>query len=135
MTLTSILNEQQALTDLLLSIIERNKRYVANFGYPSGHACPHCAKEAFGTPAILEQLAAAPPGSNLAHEYCVEIADLKAKLAKLQADPPSIHMVQLPNPKAQGDEGDPANPDAPIPEPAPADPANPDAKEDSRASA
>jgi hypothetical protein len=132
MTLTSLLNTQQATLDLLAATIEENKHYVANFGYPSGRACPHCGKEAFGTPAILDQLAAAPPGSNLAHEYCVEIADLKAKLAKLQADPPTIHMVQLPNPKAQDD--DPANPDATEPAPA-SDPANPDAKEDARASA
>lgn len=126
MTITSVLNDQQSTLDLLASLIEQNKKYVTAFGYPSGKACPHCGKENYANIPTLEALAAAPPGSNLAHDYCVEIADLKAKLAKMQSDPPTLHIVELPKQNAQGGDGDPANPDAP-PEPAPApDPANPD---------
>ncbi len=120
MTLTSLLNDQESTLDLLTAMIERNKLYVSTFGYPSGTACPHCGKQNFSPIRTLEQLAAAPPGTQMAHEYCVEIADLKAKLAKLQADPPTIHMVQLPNAKQEGQDSPEAAPaPTPVPEPVP----------------
>ncbi len=134
MTLTSVLNDQQSSLDLLASLIELNKLYVTSLGYPSGKNCPHCGKPAFASISTLEALAAAPAGSQLAHDYCLEIAALKAKVAELEKGQPKITLVQLPNPTAQepGDGGEqkPA-------EPAPSDPAEPadQTKEESRVSA
>jgi hypothetical protein len=133
MTLTSLSVQHRAALAMLSTILEQNRVYAEAFGYPSGKLCPHCNKEVFASVEILEQLANTP-GAGLAHDHCQAIITLQNQLAKLQADPPTIHMVQLPNPKNQGDdEPEPANPDAPIPQPAPAPEQEP--KEDSRASA
>lgn len=126
MTFTSLLSQHRTALAMLAALLEQNRAYAETFGYPSGRICPHCGKEAFGNPEHLDQLANAPAGAGVAHDYCTEIAGLRAELAKIKADPPTIHLVELPKQNAQGGDGDPANPDAP-PEPAPApDPANPD---------
>ena len=96
MTLISLLNEQQALSGLLVSVLDRNQRYVAAFGYPSGRACPYCGKEAFATAQELERLAAAPPDSNLAHDWCHEIASLKETLVRVEAELVGVqHKISL----------------------------------------
>jgi hypothetical protein len=138
MTFTSLITQHRAALAMLATVMEQNRAYAEVFGYPSGRTCPHCRKEAFGQPENLDALAGAPPEAQVAHDYCLEIASLKATIAKMQADPPTLHIHELPKPKAQEDD-DPANPDAPpVPErtPAPApDPANPDAEEVSSACA
>lgn len=120
MTLTSILSDQESSLDLLATLIERHKQYVITFGYPSGKACPYCGKETYANVKTLEQLAASPNAA-LAHDWCVELAGLKAELAKLKAEPPTLHIVELPKP-AQAGGGPPQEPgqQEPIPEPAPA---------------
>ncbi len=134
MTLTSLSVQHRAALAMLSTLLEQNRVYFQAFGYPTGKTCPHCNKEVFADAEVIDQLAKVP-GSGLAHDYCHEIARLNAELT----NGPKITLVQMPNPKDQGDEGDPANPDEePIPQPAPApipEPADEPAKEDARASA
>jgi hypothetical protein len=118
MTLTSLSKQHRAALAMLSTILEQNRVYTEAFGYPSGKVCPHCNKEVFASVETLEQLANVP-GAGLAHDHCHAIISLQAQLAKLQADPPTIHMVQLPNPKNQEGESDPESAPAQAPAPAP----------------
>ncbi len=137
MTFTSLFTQHRAALAMLATVMEQNRVYADTFGYPSGRICPHCGKEAFGTPEHLDALAGAPPEAQVAHDYCLEIATLKAKIAKMQADPPTIHIVELPKPKAQGpdDPGNPDDPAQPDQEPEQPAPAPEPAKEESSACA
>jgi hypothetical protein len=127
MTLTSLSAQYRAALAMLAAMIQENRVYTEAFGFPSGKTCPHCNREVFASAETLEQVATVQ-GAKLGHDYCVEIARLNTELA----NGPKLTLVQLPNPKAEGD-GDPANPDqpptpapapapAPIPEPQPDEP-------------
>jgi hypothetical protein len=101
MMYTELLKQHEAALQLLSVTLEQNKAYAEQFGYPSGKVCPHCLKEVFTTGSALDQLAAAEPGTGLAHDHCHMIVGLQAELEAARNAKPTLTLVQLPNAEQQ----------------------------------